>query len=37
MTIFRARIKARLRVRALLTQAQAGGCYAASASATIRS
>jgi plastocyanin len=36
-TIFRARIKARLRVRALLTRAQAGGCYAASASATIRS
>jgi len=34
---FRARIKARLRVRAYLTQAQAGGCYAASASATIRS
>lgn len=36
-TAFRARIKARLRVRALLTQAQAGGCDAASASATIRS
>ena len=36
-TTFRARIKARLRVRALLTQAQAGGCYAASRSATIRS
>jgi plastocyanin len=34
---FRARIKSRLRVRAYLTQAQAGGCYAASASATIRS
>ena len=34
---FGARIKARLRVRAYLTQAQAGGCYAASASATIRS
>jgi len=34
---FRARIRARLRVRAYLTQAQAGGCYAASASATIRS
>lgn len=35
--VFGSRIKARLRVRALLTQAQAGGCYAASASATIRS
>jgi plastocyanin len=35
--VFRSRIRARLRVRALLTQAQAGGCYAASASATIRS
>jgi plastocyanin len=34
---FRSRIKARLRVRALLTQAQAGSCYAARASATIRS
>jgi hypothetical protein len=34
---FRVRIKSRLRVRAYLTQAQAGGCYAASASATIRS
>jgi plastocyanin len=34
---FRVKIKARLRVRALLTQAQAGGCYAASASTTIRS
>jgi plastocyanin len=34
---FRSRIKARLRVRALLTQTQAGGCSAASASATIRS
>ena len=35
--VFRSRIKARLRVRALLTQAQAGSCYAGSASATIRS
>jgi hypothetical protein len=35
--IFRAKIKPRLRVRALMTQAQAGGCYAASSSATIRS
>jgi hypothetical protein len=35
--VFRSRIKARLRVRALLTQAQAGGCDAASASVTIRS
>jgi plastocyanin len=34
---FRARIKARLRVRAYLAQAQAGTCYASSASATIRS
>jgi plastocyanin len=34
---FRSRIKKRLRVRALLTQAQAGSCYAARASATIRS
>lgn len=34
---FRSRIKARLRVRALLTQAQAGSCHAARASATIRS
>lgn len=34
---FRSRIKSRLRVRALLTQAQAGSCYAARASATIRS
>jgi plastocyanin len=34
---FRARVKARLRVRAYVTQAQAGGCYAASPSATIRS
>jgi plastocyanin len=34
---FRAKIKARLRVRAYLTQAQAGNCYAASVSATIRS
>jgi plastocyanin len=36
-TIFRSKIKKRLRVRALLTQAQAGSCYAASASTTIRS
>jgi len=35
--VFRSKLKARLRVRALLTQAQAGGCYVASASATIRS
>jgi plastocyanin len=35
--IFRSKIKKRLRVRALLTQAQAGSCYAASASTTIRS
>jgi hypothetical protein len=35
--VFRSRIRARLRVRALLTQAQAGGCYAGSASAPIRS
>jgi plastocyanin len=35
--VFRSRIKPRLRVRALLTQAQAGGCYAGSSSATIRS
>ena len=35
--VFRSRIKARLRVRALLTQAQAGSCYAGSTSATIRS
>jgi len=34
---FRVKLRARLRVRALLTQAQAGTCYAASASATIRS
>jgi plastocyanin len=34
---FRSRIKARLRVRALLTQAQAGTCYGPRASATIRS
>lgn len=34
---FRARIKTRLRVRAFLTQAQAGTCYGASTSATIRS
>jgi plastocyanin len=35
--IFRSRIKPRLRVRALLTQTQAGSCYLARASATIRS
>src|SRR5919108_3955514 len=35
--VFRSRIKARLRVRALLTQAQAGSCFAGSSSATIRS
>lgn len=34
---FRARVKARLRVRALLTAAQAGTCYAASASNVVRS
>jgi plastocyanin len=34
---FRAKIKARLRVRAVLTQAQAGTCHAASISATMRS
>jgi plastocyanin len=34
---FRAKIRVRLRVRAYLTQAQVGGCYAASASTTIRS
>jgi plastocyanin len=34
---FRVKLRARLRVRALLTQAQAGTCYAASASTTIRS
>lgn len=34
---FRAKIRARLRVRAYLTQAQAGSCHAASASKTIRS
>jgi plastocyanin len=34
---FRSRIKTRLRVRVLLTQAQAGTCFGASASATIRS
>ena len=34
---FRARISARVRVRAYLTQAQASSCYAASASAAIRS
>lgn len=35
--VFRARIKLRLRVRALLTQVQAGGCSAAATSAAIRS
>lgn len=35
--VFRSRIRARLRVRALLTQAQVGGCNAGSASTTIRS
>jgi plastocyanin len=35
--VFRSKIRKRLRVRVLLTQAQAGSCYAASASATIRS
>lgn len=35
--VFRSRIRARLRVRALLTQAQTGGCYAGSASAPVRS
>jgi plastocyanin len=34
---FRARVTARLRVRALLTAAQAGTCYAASASNVVRS
>ena len=34
---FRVKIKARLRVRAYLTQAQVGSCYAPRASATIRS
>jgi plastocyanin len=34
---FRAKIKVRLRVRAYLTQPQAGSCYSASASAAIRS
>lgn len=34
---FRAKIRARLRVRAYLTQAQAGSCYAASSSSAIRS
>ncbi len=34
---FRAKIRVRLRVRGYLTQAQVGGCYAASASTTIRS
>jgi plastocyanin len=36
-TTFRSKIKKRLRVRAFLTQAQAGGCYVASWSGTIRS
>jgi plastocyanin len=36
-TTFRSRIRLRLRVRAVLTQAQAGGCYAASRSGVIRS
>ena len=35
--VFRSKLRARLRVRALLTQAQAGSCYAGSASPTIRS
>jgi plastocyanin len=35
--VFRSKIRPRLRVRALLTRAQAGSCYAAAASATIRS
>lgn len=34
---FRARVKSRLRVRALLPQSQAGSCYLSRASATIRS
>src|SRR5438093_10034906 len=34
---FRAKIRVRLRVRAYLTQAQVGSCYAASASTTFRS
>jgi plastocyanin len=34
---FRVRIKSRLKVRALLTQAQAGGCYLGARSAVIRS
>ena len=34
---FRAKVQVRLRVRAYLTQAQVGGCYAASASTTSRS
>jgi hypothetical protein len=34
---FRAGVKAGLRVRATLTQAQAGGCYAPGISNTIRS
>jgi plastocyanin len=35
--VFRARIRTRLRVRAFLTQSQAGSCYLSRASATIRS
>jgi plastocyanin len=35
--VFRSKVRARLRVRVLLTQVQVGGCYAASASTTIRS
>jgi plastocyanin len=34
---FRAKVRVRLRVRAYLTQAQVGGCHAASASTAIRS
>jgi hypothetical protein len=34
---FRSRIKARLRVRVILTQAQVGSCYLAGRSNTIRS
>lgn len=35
--VFRSKIKPRLRVRAVLTQSQAGSCYLSRASATIRS
>ena len=35
--VFRSKLRPRLRVRALLTQTQAGGCYAAVSSATISS